>query len=106
MDISLAAARALTLQTADQWMAGAYHDVAGLPHVVMPKYVATNAAIAVVDHAMQLVGGVGMFRRHPLERYYRDVRAGTFHPFGNDLAKEIIGKAGLGVPLDDSPRWG
>jgi alkylation response protein AidB-like acyl-CoA dehydrogenase len=106
MDITLAAARALTLQTADQWMAGAYHDIDGLPHVVMPKYVATNAAIKVVDHAMQIVGGVGMFKRHPLERYYRDVRAGAFHPFGNDLAKEIIGKAGLGIPLDDVPRWG
>jgi alkylation response protein AidB-like acyl-CoA dehydrogenase len=106
MDIKLAAARALTLSVADEWMSGELHEAESLPRVVMPKYVATNSAIEVVSHAMQLVGGVGMFKRHPLERHYRDVRAGTFHPFGNDIAREIIGKASLGVPLDDDPRWG
>lgn len=106
MDIKLAAARALTRRIADEWMAGEHHSTTGVATVVMPKYFATNAAIEVVNHAMQLVGGVGIFKRHPLERYYRDVRAGTFHPFGNDVAKEVIGKAGLGVPLADSPRWG
>ena len=55
---------------------------------------------------MQLVGGVSIFKRTPLERYYRDVRAGTFHPFANDVARELIGKAGLGIPLADDPRWG
>jgi alkylation response protein AidB-like acyl-CoA dehydrogenase len=106
MEIKLAAARALTLTTADDWMAGRLTGAEHLATVVMPKYVATNSAIEVVGHAMQLVGGVGMFKRHPLERLYRDVRAGTFHPFGNDVAREIIGKAGLGVPLNDDPRWG
>jgi alkylation response protein AidB-like acyl-CoA dehydrogenase len=47
-----------------------------------------------------------MFKRHPLERHYRDVRAGTFHPFGNDIAREVIGKAALGIPMADDPRWG
>ncbi|MGH2583889.1 MAG: acyl-CoA dehydrogenase family protein [Dehalococcoidia bacterium] len=106
MDIKLAAARALTLRVADEWRAGRHHDPSGLSAVVMPKYVATNSAIEVVNHAMQLVGGVGMFKRHPLERHYRDVRAGTFHPFANDIAKEVIGKAGLGIPMNDDPRWG
>ena len=106
MDIKLAAARALTLRIADEWLAGIHHEAESLTTVIIPKYVATNAAIEVVDHAMQLVGGVGMFKRHPLERYYRDVRAGTFHPFGNDIARELVGKAGLGIPLDDDPRWG
>jgi alkylation response protein AidB-like acyl-CoA dehydrogenase len=106
MDIKLAAARALTLRVADEWLAGQHHNAEGLPAVVMPKYVATNSAIEVVSAAMQLVGGVGMFKRHPLERHYRDVRAGTFHPFGNDIAREIIGKAAVGIPLDVDPRWG
>jgi alkylation response protein AidB-like acyl-CoA dehydrogenase len=105
MDIKLAAARALTLQTADGWMAAGSPAQSISPPWSCPHF-ATNAAIEVANHAMQLVGGVGMFRRHPLERLYRDVRAGPFHPFGNDIAREIIGKAGLGVPLDDEPRWG
>jgi len=106
MDIKLAATRALTLRVAEEWIAGLHHDTESLATVVMPKYVATNSAIDVVNQAMQLVGGVGMFKRHPLERYYRDVRAGTFHPFGNDIAKEVIGKAALGLPIDVDPRWG
>jgi alkylation response protein AidB-like acyl-CoA dehydrogenase len=106
MNVKLAAARALTLKTADEWLEGKHHDTEGLATVVMPKYFATNTAIEVVNHAMQLVGGVGIFKRHPLERYYRDVRAGTFHPFGNDVAKEVMGKVGVGIPLNDDPRWG
>jgi alkylation response protein AidB-like acyl-CoA dehydrogenase len=106
MDVQLAAARALTLRTADEWLAGEHRGPEGMAAVVLPKYFATNAAIEIVNHAMQLVGGVSMFKRHPLERYYRDVRAGTFHPFGNDVAREVIGKAGLGIALNDEPRWG
>ncbi len=37
----------------------------------------TNNAIAVTDQAMRVVGSVGLFRSNPLERYFRDVRAGT-----------------------------
>ena len=46
-----------------------------------------------------------MFRRHPLERWYRDVRAGTLHPFTHFWLLEMIGKLALGVPLDAQPRW-
>lgn len=106
MDVALAAARALTLRTAEAWTAGDYTGIDGMAQVVMPKYLATNSAIDVVNKAMQLVGGVSIFKRHPLERYYRDVRAGPFHPFGNDVAREVIGKTSLGVPLMDEPRWG
>lgn len=106
MEIALSAARALTYRVAEEWMEGQHHDPAGLARVILPKYVATNMAIDVVNRAMQIVGGVSMFRRTPLERLYRDVRAGTFHPFANDQAREIIGKFALGIPMTDEPRWG
>ncbi len=61
------------------------------------KYVATNNAIAVTDQAMRVVGSVGLFRSNPLERYFRDVRAGTGNPPMDDVALTIIGKAALGV---------
>jgi alkylation response protein AidB-like acyl-CoA dehydrogenase len=69
------------------------------------KYVAVNNADAAVDRCLRMVGGHGMFRKLPLERYYRDVRAGQFHPPSNDAALEVIGKAALGVPIDADPRW-
>jgi alkylation response protein AidB-like acyl-CoA dehydrogenase len=46
-----------------------------------------------------------MFKTLPLERYYRDVRAGQFHPPGNDVALETIGKTVLGIPVEAEPRW-
>ena len=69
------------------------------------KYVAVKNAEAAVDRCLRMVGGHGLFRKLPLERYYRDVRAGQFHPPSNDVALETIGKAVLGVDPEAEPRW-
>jgi alkylation response protein AidB-like acyl-CoA dehydrogenase len=69
------------------------------------KYVAVNNAEAAVDRSLRMVGGHGIFRKLPLERFYRDVRAGQFHPPSNDVALETIGKAVLGVDPMKEPRW-
>lgn len=69
------------------------------------KYAAVNAADAAVDRCVRMVGGHGIFRKLPLERYYRDVRAGQFHPPSNDVAIETIGKAALGIDPSAEPRW-
>ena len=71
----------------------------------MPKYFATNNAIRIVDLAIEVVGAVGILKKHPLERYYRDVRAGTNHPFSNGRLRELIGKNALGIKLLEMPRW-
>jgi alkylation response protein AidB-like acyl-CoA dehydrogenase len=36
---------------------------------------------------MEIVGAVGFLKKHPLERYHRDVRAGVNHPFSNAHAR-------------------
>jgi len=65
-----------------------------------------DAAIRVVDTAMSVVGAPGIFRKNPMQRYYRDVRPGAFHPMTNDVAKELIGKTALGIAPEFLPRWG
>ena len=60
----------------------------------------------VVDMAMTISGGSGMFKGNELERLYRDVRAGGFHPANTMLAHEIVGKIALGIDLGEQPRWG
>ncbi len=55
----------------------------------------TNNAIDVTDQALRVVGSVGLQRRHPLERYFRDVRAGLGNPPLDDVAMGIIGRAAL-----------
>lgn len=56
------------------------------------KYVVTNSAIRIVDLAMRVVGGQSLMKSHPLERYYRDVRAGLHNPPADDLTLMKIGQ--------------
>ncbi len=74
--------------------------------LVLLKYSLTNDCHAAVDRCMRMAGGSGIFRRLPLERYWRDSRAGPLHPPSNDIAEEVIGKAALGIDFRDTPRWG
>lgn len=69
------------------------------------KYVSVNAADDAVDRCVRMVGGHGIFRKLPLERFYRDVRAGQFHPPNNDVALETIGKHALDIDPLAEPRW-
>jgi alkylation response protein AidB-like acyl-CoA dehydrogenase len=92
-------------KTAAEIARGADFGTATLPKVTVPQYFATRAALDVVTKAMQVVGGPSVFRRYPLERHYRDVRAGTLHPFTHYWLLEMIGKFLLDVPADATPRW-
>jgi alkylation response protein AidB-like acyl-CoA dehydrogenase len=61
------------------------------------KYMATEAALRVTEKAVQLVGGRGAFRDHPVERAYRDVRTCTLMTPTADRMVETIGKSALGL---------
>jgi acyl-CoA dehydrogenase len=71
---------------------------AALATVMVAKRQAVLDAIAVVDLAMDVLGGRSFFRKSPLERAYRDVRAGTFHPFPPEATLTYSGKLALGDP--------
>jgi len=105
MSIQLEAARALIYKTASELARGADFGEQLLPKVTGAQYFATHAALDVVTKAMQAMGGPSLFRRYPIERLYRDVRAGTLHPFAHAWLLEMIGKRALGIPLDVQPRW-
>ena len=105
MQILLETSRALIHKIAGELAQGADFGERLVPAVTTPQYVATRNALDVVTKAMQVVGGPSITRRLPLERWYRDVRAGTLHPFTHYWLLEMIGKAALGIPLDTQPRW-
>ncbi|HUI25345.1 MAG TPA: acyl-CoA dehydrogenase family protein [Candidatus Kryptonia bacterium] len=105
MQIKLEAARAFIFKTAFELAQGADFGDQLLPKVTAPQYFATNAALEIVTGAMQAMGGPSLFRRYPIERLYRDVRAGTLHPFTHYWLLEMIGKLALGIALDVQPRW-
>ena len=106
MSIALEAARAFVFKTAAELAGGAEFGDELLPKVTSPQYFATRTALDVVTRAMQTIGGPSIFRRHPIERLYRDVRAGTLHPYTHTWLLEMIGKLRLGIALDAEPRWG
>jgi acyl-CoA dehydrogenase len=69
--------------------------------VFTAKHHATLGAVEVVDRAMELAGGASFYRRSPLERAYRDVRAGKYHPLTPELTLAYAGRLGLGLPGDE-----
>ncbi len=91
-------------RTAADWSNGVDHGGLWPAKLVATKYHAVEAAKRVVDLAMDISGGSGMFKGQELERLYRDVRCGGFHPANSAVAHEIVGKTMLGV-LGEEPRW-
>lgn len=49
------------------------------------KHVVTNTAVRVVDRAMRIVGAKSLQQSNPMQRYYRDVRAGLHNPPMDDM---------------------
>lgn len=56
---------------------------------------ATRAATAVVQQAVALTGNPGLSRRHPLERYLRDVLSSRVHLAADETVLEAVGRAAL-----------
>ena len=61
------------------------------------KLACTLGAIHATDRAMQLCGGRGYLKRHPVERYYRDARAGALMAVNAEVCREFIAKPLLGM---------
>jgi alkylation response protein AidB-like acyl-CoA dehydrogenase len=91
---------------AEDWSNGVDHGGAWPAKIVSAKYHAVEACWRIVDKAMEVSGGAGMFRANELERLFRDARCGRFHPANTFLTHEIVAKTALGVDLGEQPRWG
>ncbi|MFF0576148.1 acyl-CoA dehydrogenase family protein [Streptosporangium saharense] len=82
---------------ARDWALGADHGATWPARLFGAKYNAVEGAKEVVDLALRIAGGGAFFRRNELERLYRDVRAGGFHPPNANLVHDVVGKTALGV---------
>jgi alkylation response protein AidB-like acyl-CoA dehydrogenase len=58
----------------------------------MAKMQATEAAQRVIDDAVQILGGLGVMRGHPVERLYREVRALRIYEGATEVQKLIIAR--------------
>jgi alkylation response protein AidB-like acyl-CoA dehydrogenase len=96
IEIALTGARAVLHQTARRWVEHPEQRETMPPQIATAKYLCTNAATSATDGALRIAGGFGITNRLPLERFFRDARAGLTHPPNDDTALEMVGKAALG----------
>ena len=105
MDIGLKAAWTFQVQMATRLSDPYARDDQTIVDAIAMQYFCMRTAVDVVDKAFQMLGGAALSKRLPLERYYRDVRAGPIFPISGYNALEVIGKHAFGIPRDSEPRW-
>jgi alkylation response protein AidB-like acyl-CoA dehydrogenase len=106
MRIHLEAMNAHLDRACDDWSNGVDHGMDWPAKIVACKYDVVNRAWAVVDSALDLTGGSGIFKRSRMEQLFRDARLGRIHPGNSMLTHELVGKLSLGINPDEQPRWG
>lgn len=95
IDIALQAARSLLLDVAGEWTGNEADAERFMARIAAAKTCVTETANRVTDQALQIAGGQSITRALPLERYFRDVRAGSMQPPSGDTALELVGRAAI-----------
>ena len=91
---------------ADDWTQGVNHGGAWPVKIVATKHRTVEVVWKVVDTALELAGGFGIFAASGIERLFRDARLSRIHPANAALTHEVVGKLTLGIDPDSQPRWG
>lgn len=65
----------------------------------MSKLKAGEVAVAVTDKAVQLLGGAGFLRDHPVERWYRDAKIYTIFEGTSEIQRLVISRAISGMQI-------
>ncbi|GAT64375.1 acyl-CoA dehydrogenase family protein [Planomonospora sp. ID91781] len=65
----------------------------------MCKLVAGETAVWVTEQAIQILGGAGYTRDHPVERFHRDAKIYTIFEGTSEIQRLIIGRAVTGLPV-------
>ena len=96
MSVGLEAARLMSAQAALTSRPGTSERVLAISRA---KYLSAETAIKVTDLALRVCGGRGLLKDYPLERHYRDVRAGLVMGPSTDFLLLNIGRAELGLDM-------
>ena len=93
-------------RVAGDWSEGVDHGGNWPLKIVSAKYRAVEGSWKVVDQALDVIGGFGVFKKSGFERLFRDARLGRIHPANSLLTREFVAKTVLGIDFDEKPRWG
>jgi alkylation response protein AidB-like acyl-CoA dehydrogenase len=73
--------------------------------IFIRKTILARAAITTVEKAMEVVGGASLYRNVGLERLFRDVQGGLYHPLHEKRQHLFTGRMALGLePVGSSMR--
>ncbi|MFQ5398621.1 MAG: acyl-CoA dehydrogenase family protein [Anaerolineae bacterium] len=100
LTLELEAARLLVYRAA----ANAVNTITGRFETSLAKAFSSEMAIHVTSGAMQLMGGNGYSREHPVERMFRDARMFTFGGGSTEMQRLGIASRVLGRPLPQHPE--
>jgi alkylation response protein AidB-like acyl-CoA dehydrogenase len=96
MKLSIDAARLLVWKAA--WMARtgkAFEAAEGS----QSKLFASETAVAVTEDAIQIMGGAGYIREHPVERWHRDSKIFTIFEGTSEIQRLVIARAITGIHI-------
>lgn len=96
MRTAIDAARLLIWRAA--WM-GKTHHAFEAGEGSMSKLYAGEMAVKVTEEAIQILGGAGYIRDHPVERYHRDAKIFTIFEGTSEIQRLIIARAISGLRL-------
>ncbi|OLB80068.1 MAG: acyl-CoA dehydrogenase [Actinobacteria bacterium 13_2_20CM_2_71_6] len=65
----------------------------------MSKLKAGEVAVAVTEKAVQILGGAGYLREHPVERWYRDAKIYTIFEGTSEIQRLVVARAISGANL-------
>jgi butyryl-CoA dehydrogenase len=88
MAIAIKAARLLTLDAAQRKDAGLRYAA----HSAMAKTFAAEMSERVCSDALQIFGGYGYMKDHPIERLYRDARVFQIYEGTSEIQRLLIGR--------------
>jgi alkylation response protein AidB-like acyl-CoA dehydrogenase len=101
MEVLLETARAMLLRHGQEVAAFDRPAELSVPELFargnLAKYVACENAIRIMDLVVEVAGGAGYHRRFPVERMYRDVRAGAIMPDSSPAARRAFAEVSLGL---------
>lgn len=80
-----------------EWVEGADHGAHWPAKLLAAKQHTVDGARRVVDLATKIAGASSLYRKNELERLYRDVRSGPFHPPNENATHDLIARTYLGL---------
>lgn len=95
IEMKLYQARQILFTTAQKWDNEPESRDQMTAQLQVAKYTVTNTAIEIVDLAMRIVGARSLSAKNPLQRYYRDVRAGLHNPPMDDVVLALLAEQAI-----------